>query len=563
MLNNQKTEPRVNFPNLLVHSIFKTIQGEGPFSGTPCVFIRLTGCNLQCPNCFVGNTKVRMGDGTFKNIKNIKTGELVLSYNEKLGIFEPKPVLRVMESKTKNLIRVYTGSDKPANGGNATDLLYCTPEHPFLVKGKGWVNAEDLLLDDVLLHITPSDLMQLNNPMKNAETAKKVSDYWLSEEGKKFRANNPHVISKEASEKMSLAMIANNPMKDPAVALKGFLNRKDKGKKTSAEVRFEHLVDGLPITFVGDGSLVLNNKVADFVVDGQKKVIEVWAADSLHGKLRGDEYIEKRTAHFAEQGYETLCVAIPAKYGDQVHIREQVSQFIHNGEVITALDKVEVGSKSWIRLAGSKYGDATVYNLEVEDNHTYLANGKIVHNCDTDYTSSRVLYTVEQTLNSVQRHYKNGLVVITGGEPFRQNIQLLIEELVANGYYVQIETNGTIRPADCVYNHNIQARKGVYIVVSPKTEVIQAAYSSVACAFKYVVSHLNTTADGLPKTVLGFPTRKGVARPSSEYNGLIYIQPEDNKNKFINKLNEDEAVQVCLTHGYILNLQIHKIVGVE
>lgn len=34
-----------------VHSIFHTIQGEGPFSGRPCVFVRMAGCNLQCPMC--------------------------------------------------------------------------------------------------------------------------------------------------------------------------------------------------------------------------------------------------------------------------------------------------------------------------------------------------------------------------------------------------------------------------------------------------------------------------------------------------------------------------------
>jgi len=36
---------------LSVHSIFKTIQGEGPFAGTPALFVRLQNCNLACPVC--------------------------------------------------------------------------------------------------------------------------------------------------------------------------------------------------------------------------------------------------------------------------------------------------------------------------------------------------------------------------------------------------------------------------------------------------------------------------------------------------------------------------------
>ncbi|MCP4265181.1 MAG: radical SAM protein [Candidatus Brocadiaceae bacterium] len=36
---------------LSVNEIFKSIQGESSYSGIPCVFVRLTGCNLRCSYC--------------------------------------------------------------------------------------------------------------------------------------------------------------------------------------------------------------------------------------------------------------------------------------------------------------------------------------------------------------------------------------------------------------------------------------------------------------------------------------------------------------------------------
>src|SRR5690348_10362798 len=36
---------------MVITEIFKSIQGEGSRAGLPCIFVRLTGCNLRCTWC--------------------------------------------------------------------------------------------------------------------------------------------------------------------------------------------------------------------------------------------------------------------------------------------------------------------------------------------------------------------------------------------------------------------------------------------------------------------------------------------------------------------------------
>lgn len=52
---------------MFVTEIFKSIQGEGSRAGQPCIFVRLTGCNLRCVWCdtayaFQGGQKMSLDD---------------------------------------------------------------------------------------------------------------------------------------------------------------------------------------------------------------------------------------------------------------------------------------------------------------------------------------------------------------------------------------------------------------------------------------------------------------------------------------------------------------------
>jgi organic radical activating enzyme len=174
--------------------------------------------------------------------------------------------------------------------------------------------------------------------------------------------------------------------------------------------------------------------------------------------------------------------------------------------------------------------------------------------CDTTYTGSGVLEEdVAEVVRKVTAAGTAEIVVITGGEPFRQNISVLCNTLVALGYIVQVETNGTLPPSDMLHD-------SVVIVCSPKTSKVNGELAKRANCFKYVLSYKFVDADGLPKYVLGNLSK--AYKPVRD-GRKIYIQPEDSYNIEENNKNVAACIRSCMEHGYTLQLQLHKLIGVE
>lgn len=94
--------------SLMVTSMFFTIQGEGPFSGVPAIFVRLAKCNLACGFC---DTFFDDGDWlTFTEIEQ-KIDETVQGYWTDRGLTVPDWVLSADGAKYPNIVLVMTGGE--------------------------------------------------------------------------------------------------------------------------------------------------------------------------------------------------------------------------------------------------------------------------------------------------------------------------------------------------------------------------------------------------------------------------------------------------------------------
>lgn len=184
--------------------------------------------------------------------------------------------------------------------------------------------------------------------------------------------------------------------------------------------------------------------------------------------------------------------------------------------------------------------------------------------CDTEYTDGVQKVRPKYILDRVEElTAPNRIVVITGGEPFRQNLNPLVAMLIDNNFTVQIETNGSLAPT---IEEMLLCSPHLKIVCSPKTGRIDPKLAPYVSAYKYVIHSDDVCViDGLPNRALGLRCAK-LARPLPNLTGKIptmYVQPVDAKNDLENMQHLNATIRSAMTHGYTLCLQVHKIINVE
>jgi hypothetical protein len=103
--------------------------------------------------CFIEGTPVHTQDG-LKPIEEIEIGDLVASKDEITGKTTWKPVVELFRNEDKPVLNITL-----VNSDDQTEVLGATPEHPFWVEGKKWVQAGELQEGDKVVSLDGGSLV--------------------------------------------------------------------------------------------------------------------------------------------------------------------------------------------------------------------------------------------------------------------------------------------------------------------------------------------------------------------------------------------------------------------
>ena len=114
-----------------VNEIFYSIQGEGHYTGTPAIFIRLAGCNLRCDFCDTEHHPYQdlTEEGIMRKIADFPASHVVITGGE--------PMLQLTLSFINHLhsagkfVQIETNGTIPIKGYLPIAWITCSPKFDF------------------------------------------------------------------------------------------------------------------------------------------------------------------------------------------------------------------------------------------------------------------------------------------------------------------------------------------------------------------------------------------------------------------------------------------------
>lgn len=396
-------------------------------------------CSYKLDGCFTGNTRITMADGTWKYIKDIKVGDLILSCTAD-GRVVPKRVCNVFNNGLKpqsDWVSIKTEKNLLINS-NITSRhsgITCTRNHKFYTPN-GYVEAQNLNVGDIIFspHRTASDIQQsvilgmllgdgffVNRhqthttilEIHSEKTKADNQDDIIYKISNLFRTFSPKIgehTSGYSKTKKNITTINLH-----AINLPNYMgdskNQLRCGITFTPEV-LSHLTPiSLAMLFIDDGSLIrgtvdggngvnvmssatihtnrhpINNLVnfQEYLKNAFDIHTTIYKEKDVKNPDLGDGYVVRISAYDADKFFEVIAPYIPHEYRQRKLPKkyqnvEEINWW-ENDDSYIGLSEDKIASVVSLSDISARSHSKQAYDIEVEDNHNYFANSHLVHNC--------------------------------------------------------------------------------------------------------------------------------------------------------------------------------------
>lgn len=345
------------------------------------------------PPCFTPNKHyVKIKNG-YKLIENVNIGDFVLGDDSKYHKVYDK-----MKTKYKGInVKIKHKLNKYG--------IESTQNHPFLVRNKGYVAAGDLKVGDwlgITSEVNDKYTSEISIEYKNKNNETKTEffnkpeewyfmGYYLgnghrgkNEESRKYFISIPNKKQKEILDKIN-KIVPISIINNSGINVKKF---------QGANYRWWNLLKKF-----GDGAK--NKKIPDFIINSKPELIEKFLEGYKDADGCETEYynmsattISPQIAYGIQALYSKLNKSCNIGFNKKDPTTQILGRTVNQNDVFAIRqhknnkNSIESGvihenNITWVsinELEMVKY-DGYVYNLSVEDNHTYTVNNIINHNC--------------------------------------------------------------------------------------------------------------------------------------------------------------------------------------
>lgn len=347
--------------------------------------------------CMPGETLIDTPTGK-KELKNLRIDDIITSYNRNVRRLENKRITHIFKSKVHDVVKV-----KLSNG----EEIICTKNHPIYTRSGRWIEAERLVQNDYVLRLVWEE-------SRNGYDAKNIKAQGIgarlllllkrmfrkrwSQKGYLDRRAQTQNIRNDERYKQSVSRSVcgtheKRQSDEEARSAKSGIGQTERNRTSSKNQMWQR--PGINCSSTNDDACTCEKNGSVCRISNTNK----------NGKrFRLSDLLQSRYSNSRKNGGNrdrwqfSLCDRKTATGSEKRAILKWVR-----------VESVTVQEQTSDRTFGGLCADGYVYNIEVEDNNNYFANGILVHNCQHCAGSPTRVTQFYRVLSNLSARYKFGV----------------------------------------------------------------------------------------------------------------------------------------------------------